>query len=86
MSAYPLFIEFSRFACENKLTLSVFVNMSFKISKHISKCKIICDIRSCVNACGCCNPEGLLTEQHLLHFLDLHVNHIAVEIAVLEQC
>ena len=42
MSAHSLPVEFSRFAYENKLTLSVFVNMSFKISKHLLKCKIIC--------------------------------------------
>ena len=43
MSARPLFIEFSRFACENKLTLSVLVNMFCKINKHIpiyKKCDI----------------------------------------------
>ena len=33
MSAYSLFNELSRFACENKLTLSVFVNMSLKYNK-----------------------------------------------------
>ena len=42
ISAHSLPVEFSRFAYENKLTLSVFVNMSFKISKHILKRKIIC--------------------------------------------
>ena len=35
-------LKFPRFAYENKLTLSVFVNMSLKISKHILKRKIIC--------------------------------------------
>lgn len=42
MSAHSLPVEFSRFACENKLTLSVFVNMSYKFRKHIPKRKIIC--------------------------------------------
>ena len=42
MSAHSLPVEFSRFVFENKLTLSVFVNMSRKISKHILNCKISC--------------------------------------------
>ena len=36
---HSLFIEFSRFACENKLTLSVFVNKSYKYSIQIEKHK-----------------------------------------------
>ena len=42
MSAYSLFNEFSRFACENKLTLSVFVNMSFKYNKLFIQYIIYC--------------------------------------------
>ena len=35
-------LEFSRFACENKLTLSVFVNMSFKYNKLFIQYIIYC--------------------------------------------
>ena len=48
VTEYSLFNEFSRFACENKLTLSVFVNMSFKYNKLFIQYIIYC-LKKCIS-------------------------------------
>ena len=84
MSAYSLFNELSRFACENKLTLSVFVNMSFKYNKLFIQYIIYflkyafsgpwrtwrcCPVIFRKNSSNLCQKEAHVAEQHKIFYI-----------------